>query len=42
LAGCRGFPFNVANGSMFDAEKLACGSKAFSEHADAGAEFDGR
>jgi hypothetical protein len=41
LAGCRGFPFNVANGSVSDAEKLECGADAFSEHSDAGAQLEG-
>ena len=41
LRGCRGFPLHVANGSMLDAEKVECGAGAFSEHADAGTDFDG-
>jgi hypothetical protein len=41
LAGSRGFPFNVANGAVLDSKKLECGSHAFSEHPDAGAQFDG-
>lgn len=41
LAGSRGFPFNVSDGAVSDAEKVECGSDAFSEHSDAGAQLDG-
>ncbi len=41
LRGCRGFPLHVQNGSVLNAVKLACGPEALSEHADAGAQFDG-
>jgi hypothetical protein len=37
LAGCSGFEFHVANGSVSDAKKVECGSCAFSEHPDSGA-----
>jgi hypothetical protein len=42
LGGSRGFPLHVANSAVSDAQKLECGSNAFSEHSDAGAQFNGR
>ncbi len=41
LAGGRGFPLHVANGSVLDAKMSECGADAFSEHADTGTKFDG-
>lgn len=40
-AGCVSFPLNVDDGAMRDAQVLEPGSQSFSEHADAGAKFDG-
>jgi hypothetical protein len=41
LRGSSGFPLHVANGAVLVAKKLECSAGAFSEHADAGAQFDG-
>lgn len=40
-AGGEGFPLNVADGAMRDAQMGEPGSQSFAQHADAGAEFDG-
>src|SRR5450830_722741 len=41
LAGGRGFPLHVANGSVLDPKMSECGADTFSEHADTGTKFDG-
>jgi hypothetical protein len=41
LAGCTGFPLHVTNGSMLESDVLECGADTFSEHSDAGTQFDG-